>query len=111
MFANDLKNDGFKVVSIHPGFVITDMGSDASQRMSKVLPLHIQSSCYFLLLLIVQPVNALEYTCTTAGSRYYNKADVLVILMLQHLQMCHFCVDPERHTCTHTTEEATYHQV
>lgn len=36
VFANDLKGDGFKVVSIHPGFVITDMGSDASQRMSKV---------------------------------------------------------------------------
>lgn len=51
MFANDLKNDGFKVVSVHPGFVITDMGSDASQRMSKVLPLHIQSSlsCCFVI--------------------------------------------------------------
>jgi len=38
VFANDLKNDGFKVVSVHPGFVSTDMGSHASQRMSKTRP-------------------------------------------------------------------------
>lgn len=38
MFANDLKKEDFKVVSLHPGFVATDMGANASSLMSEVRP-------------------------------------------------------------------------
>ena len=38
MLANDLKKDDFKVVSLHPGFVLTDMGANASDLMSAIRP-------------------------------------------------------------------------
>lgn len=38
MFANDLKKEDFKVVSLHPGFVATDMGANASSLMSEMRP-------------------------------------------------------------------------
>lgn len=38
MFANDLKQEDFKVVSLHPGFVATDMGANASSLMSDIRP-------------------------------------------------------------------------
>lgn len=38
MLANDLKTDDFKVVSLHPGFVATDMGASASSLMSEIRP-------------------------------------------------------------------------
>ncbi len=38
VLANDLKKDDFKVVSLHPGFVATDMGAIASDLMSAIRP-------------------------------------------------------------------------
>ena len=38
VFANDLKKEDFKVVSLHPGFVATDMGANASSLMSEMRP-------------------------------------------------------------------------
>ena len=38
VLANDLKKDDFKVVSLHPGFVATDMGASASDLMSAIRP-------------------------------------------------------------------------
>ena len=38
VLANDLKKDDFKVVSLHPGFVATDMGASASNLMSAMRP-------------------------------------------------------------------------
>lgn len=38
VLANDLKKDDFKVVSVHPGFVQTDMGANASDLMSPIRP-------------------------------------------------------------------------
>ncbi|DBA78176.1 hypothetical protein WJX79_006992 [Trebouxia sp. C0005] len=38
VLANDLKKDDFKVVSLHPGFVATDMGANASDLMSAIRP-------------------------------------------------------------------------
>lgn len=38
VLANDLKKDDFKVVSLHPGFVQTDMGANASDLMSPIRP-------------------------------------------------------------------------
>ena len=38
MLANDLKKEDFKVVSLHPGFVATDMGANASHLMSAIRP-------------------------------------------------------------------------
>ncbi len=38
VLANDLKKDDFKVVSLHPGFVATDMGASASNLMSAIRP-------------------------------------------------------------------------
>lgn len=38
VLANDLKKEDFKVVSLHPGFVATDMGANASSLMSEMRP-------------------------------------------------------------------------
>ena len=38
VLANDLKKEDFKVISLHPGFVATDMGANASDLMSAIRP-------------------------------------------------------------------------
>ncbi len=46
VLANDLKNEDFKVVSLHPGFVATDMGANASNLMSDIRPGELAVSCF-----------------------------------------------------------------
>ena len=81
VFANDLKKEDFKVVSLHPGFVATDMGHNASSSMSEIRPgrQHIMMYCESVL-----------YTTTREYMRMY------------HLCICIFSREPCAFSQVHT---------